>query len=218
MRVMARIYLVRHGETEWNREQRSQGCSNDIPLSREGLLQAEAVGRRLSGEKIDMVFSSTLLRAYQTAEIIAKHHNLKVSKCSEFIEINFGEWEGLRLLDIKENYNEAYEVWRKTPHLAEIPGAERIDQLKARSMKKLYELINSNIDKNILVVSHGISIKVIITAIMDMDLGSIHRIRQDNTAVNIFDYEAGIFDLVGLNDIGHLREISDMSKGSFEMK
>jgi phosphoserine phosphatase len=215
---MSRIYLIRHGETEWNKDQRSQGCSNDIPLSELGLLQAEAVGKRLSCEKIDMVFSSTLLRAHQTAEIIAKHHNIPVTKCSEFIEINFGKWEGLRLSDIKENYNDAYNVWRKTPHLADIPGAESIAKLKDRSMNKLYELIEANPNKNILIVSHGISIKVIITAIMDMDFSNMHRIRQDNTAINIFDYEDNVFDLVGLNDICHLRDISDMRNGSFEMK
>lgn len=215
---LSRIYLVRHGETEWNRQQRSQGCSNDIPLSEDGLKQAEAVAEKLKDEKIDMVFSSTLSRAFQTAEKIASKHNLEVEKCSEFIEINFGLWEGMRFPEIKEQYYDVYNVWRDTPHLAVIPGAESISELKARSMKKLLNIIKSNPDKNILVVSHGISIKVIVTAILGMDLGHIHRIRQDNTAVNVFEYNNDIFDVVTLNDICHLKGIVDMNKGSFEMK
>lgn len=215
---MSRIYLVRHGETEWNKLQRSQGCGNDISLSEEGFKQARAVAERLGEEKIDLVFSSTLLRAYQTAEEIAKLHNLKVEKCSEFMEINFGEWEGMLFPDIKEKFSEAYEVWRTTPHLAVIPGAENVAELRDRSMKKLLALIKENPDKNIVVVSHGISIKVLITAIMNIDLGHLHRVRQDNTAINIFEYENNVFDLVTLNDICHLRGIVDMNNGSFEMK
>jgi phosphoserine phosphatase len=217
---MSRIYLVRHGETEWNREQRSQGCSNDIPLSEAGLLQAEAVAKRIMDEKIDMVFSSTLNRAYQTAEKIATYHKLKVEKCSEFIELNCGTWEGRCFPELKEQYSEIYTVWRSTPHLAEIPGGESIAKLKERTMKKLLSLINANPDKNILVVSHGITIKVLVTVILNMDLGCIHRIRQDNTAINIFEYDINnkSFDIITLNDIGHLRGIADMKIGSFEMK
>lgn len=215
---MSRIYLVRHGETEWNKEQRSQGCSNDIPLSEDGRRQVEAVANRLRDEKIDMVFSSTLLRAYETAEKIASFHNLEVQKCSEFLEINFGSWEGMRFPEIKEQYGDIYNIWRTSPHLAEIPGAESISALRDRSMNKLLELICANPNKNILIVSHGISIKVIVTAILDIGLENIHRIRQDNTAINIFDYEDNIFNIVGLNDICHLRGIVDMKNGSFEMK
>jgi broad specificity phosphatase PhoE len=210
---MGRIYLVRHGETEWNRAQRSQGCSNDIPLSKEGLLQAEAVARKLSGEKIDLIFSSTLQRAYQTAEKIAGYHGLEV-------EINFGKWEGMCFPEIKEQYADAYKVWRSTPHLAEIPGAESITNLKDRTMKKLLSLIEANPDKNILVVSHGITIKVLVTVILNMDLGHIHRIRQDNTAINVFEYDLQnkVFDIITLNDICHLKGIKDVGNGSFEMK
>lgn len=215
---MSRIYLVRHGETEWNKEQRSQGCSNDIPLSREGLIQAEALANRLKEENIEIVFSSTLQRAYQTAERIASSHNLEVNKCKEFIEIGFGSWEGMRVPDIQEQYKETFEVWRNTPQLASIPGAESLETLKKRSMGKLYDLIDANPNKNILVVSHGISIKVIITAILNMDLAHIHRIRQDNTALNVFEYNNGVFDIVTLNDICHLKGIIDMNTGSFEMK
>lgn len=218
MIFLGRIYLVRHGETEWNRVQRSQGSSNDIPLSEDGIKQAQAVSERLRSEKIDMVFSSTLLRAYTTAVEIAKYHNTEVIKCNEFTEINFGEWEGMCFPEIKEKYNSIYNTWRSTPHLAEIPGAESIVALRERSMNKLLEIIKESPDKNILVVSHGISIKVIVTAIMDMNIGDIHRIRQDNTAINIFDYENNVFDCIVLNDICHLRGIMDMRNGSFEMK
>lgn len=205
---MSKIYLLRHGETEWNREQRAQGCSNDIPLSEVGLKQAEAVAKRLENEKIDLFFSSPLKRAYQTARIIAELHKADVSIHKEFLEINFGSWEGLNFQEIGELYPEIIKIWRAAPHLAEIPNAESFVSLKERSMRKLNELLKENEGKNIAIISHGITCKVIISALMGIDLGNLHKIRQDNTALNIFEYRNNNFYTLQLNDTCHLKEIS----------
>lgn len=204
---MSKIYLVRHGETLWNKEQRSQGCSNDIPLSEEGLLQAKAIAKRLKKEKIDLFYSSDLIRAYKTASIISREHNAAVQKCSEFREINLGDWEGLRFDEIREKYNDIYNVWRKTPHLALIPNAERVSDIIIRAIGKLNKIIEENEDKNILIVSHGITIKVMLSAILGMELSNMHKIRQDNTALNIIEYNGESFDILLMNDTCHLKEI-----------
>lgn len=203
---MSRIYIVRHGETEWNKMQRSQGCSNDIPLSEEGIKQAKAIAKRLKNEKIDLFFSSNLKRAYETARIISKEHNKDVIRCDEFREINLGCWEGLCFDEIKEKYNDIYLIWHNTPHLAQIPNAERIADIRERTIKKLNEIINTYRDKNILIVSHGITIKVMIAAVMGIDMSNVHKIRQDNTALNILEYNGSGFGILLLNDICHLKE------------
>lgn len=215
---MGKIYLVRHGETEWNKEQRSQGCSNDIPLSIEGIIQARALGLRLKNEQFDFIYSSILQRANQTAEEIALYHGIKVNKLQDFMEINFGIWEGMRVPEIKKSYGDIFECWRKTPENAIVPGAERLQDVKIRCMDKLYELLYQNPKSNILIVSHGISIKVMIASILGISLNEIHRIRQDNTALNIFDYNEGIMDIITINDIGHLKGSDSRNLGSFEMK
>ncbi|MCX7885131.1 MAG: histidine phosphatase family protein [Caloramator sp.] len=204
---MSKIYLVRHGETSWNKEQRSQGCSNDIPLSKEGERQAEAIAKRLKKEKIDLFYSSDLVRAYKTASIISREHNGVVNKCSEFREINLGDWEGLRFDEIKEKYNDIYNVWRKTPHLAIIPNAEKISDIIVRAIGKLNKIVKENEDKNILIVSHGITIKVMLSALLGMELSNLHKIRQDNTALNIIEYNGESFDILLINDTCHLKEI-----------
>lgn len=201
---MSKIYLVRHGETEWNREGRSQGCSNDIPLSEIGMLQADAIGNRLKDESIDLFFSSILTRAYQTAKAIAVHHKKEVRMEKEFVEISFGDWEGLKIDEIKEKYIDVYKIWRDTPHIAKVPGAESLLEIRERSMPKLLEILNSNRDKNILVVSHGITIKVLIASMMGIDLANLHKIRQDNTALNIFEYDGNNFYTHLINDTCHL--------------
>lgn len=204
---MSRIYLIRHGETEWNKEGRSQGCSNDIPLSEVGIMQADAIGKRLKNENIDLFFSSSLTRAYQTAKAIAVHHDKEVIVHKEFMEISFGEWEGLKIDEIKEKYVDVYKIWRDTPHIAKVPGAESILEIRERSMTKLMEIINSNKDKNILIVSHGITIKVLIASMMGIDLANLHKIRQDNTALNIFEYKNNNFYTHLINDSCHLDNI-----------
>lgn len=210
---MSKIYLIRHGETEWNREGRSQGCSNDIPLSEVGLKQAEAIGKRLKSESIDLFFSSSLTRAFQTASEIARHHNKEVLIQKEFVEISFGEWEGLRFDEIKEKYIDIYKVWRDTPHIAKVPGAESLLEIRERSMNKLMEILKSNSSRNILIVSHGITIKVLIASIMGIDLANLHKIRQDNTALNIFEYKDNNFHTCLINDTCHLKNIDWYTDG-----
>jgi broad specificity phosphatase PhoE len=204
---MSKIYLIRHGETEWNKEGRSQGCSNDIPLSEVGIKQADAIADRLKHENIDLFFSSSLRRAYQTAKAIAFYHNNEVITHKEFMEISFGAWEGLKFDEIKEKYIDVYKIWRDTPHIAKVPGAESILEIRERSMTKLMEILNAEKDKNILVVSHGITIKVLIASIMGIDLANLHKIRQDNTALNIFEYKNNNFYTVLVNDTCHISNI-----------
>lgn len=204
---MSRIYIVRHGETEWNKMQRAQGCSNDIPLSEEGRVQAMAVAKRLKDEKIDLFFSSDLKRAYETALIIAKEHNGQVQKCKEFREINLGDWEGLNFNVIQEKYNDIFNVWKKTPHLALIPNAERVSDIIIRAVGKLDKILLNNKDKNILIVSHGITIKVMLASLLGMELSNMHKIRQDNTALNILEYDGENYDILLINDTCHLKEI-----------
>lgn len=202
---MGKIYLIRHGETKWNREQRSQGY-NDIELSDVGRLQAHALVKRLKNEDIDMVFSSSLKRAYETASLIAKDKGINVVKYKEFMEVGMGKWEGLTWNEIKERYPDVSSLWRQSPHLAKIPDAESLIKVRERSMGKLMEIINENTDKNILIASHGITIKTMICAIMGIDISNIHKIKQDNTAVNIFKYDKNGFEILLLNDAHHLNK------------
>lgn len=201
---MSKIYLLRHGETIWNREQRTQGKSNDIELAEEGRRQAESIAKRLKNDDIDLFFSSNLKRAFETASIIATEHNKEVIPYEELGEINFGCFEGLKYSEIKEKHKEVFSIWHENPGIARIPGGETLMELKERVLTKLHQLLNENHGKNILIVSHGITIKVIIAALMGIDLGNIHKIRQDNTGLNIFEYKEGKFTLHLLNDTCHL--------------
>jgi broad specificity phosphatase PhoE len=92
---MTRLYLIRHGETEWNRENRTQGCSKDQPLSEKGLAQAKAVAERFRNNPIDVIYSSDLIRAYCTAKEISNIIGSPIKRTEILREMNFGCCEGV---------------------------------------------------------------------------------------------------------------------------
>src|SRR6266545_5850147 len=103
---MTTILLVRHGETDWNAERRVQGHS-DTPLNETGRAQAVALADALEGKEIDAVYSSDLLRAHETARIVAKRRGLEVTAIRDLRERNFGTWEGLTDEEIFDRFPHA---------------------------------------------------------------------------------------------------------------
>lgn len=200
---MARLFLVRHGETLWNKEKRAQGVQ-DIALTKEGKIQGMCLAEKLKNENIDFIYSSDLSRAYKTAKILGGQINKPVHIISDIREMNFGKWEGLTMADIKLKYQNVYNIWRNTPHIAQIPGAETLIQVQERVMRGVYNIINKHPNKNIVLVSHGVAIKAIIFGLLDLDLSNYTKIRQDNTAINIIDIKQDHNVLVQLNDTCHL--------------
>src|SRR5262245_46586520 len=108
---MLKLYLVRHGETDWNADGRIQGHS-DIELNPRGLEQARRLALRIPEEgQFDAIYASPLKRAYRTAELAASALNLKVNSDSRLLERSLGVLEGLTLSDIKDKYPEIHRAW-----------------------------------------------------------------------------------------------------------
>jgi alpha-ribazole phosphatase len=151
-----KLLLIRHGQTDWNIARRFQGQSN-VPLNEVGRKQATALADRLSGQQIDIIYSSDLERAAETANI-----TLQMSVCKPDLhldrrlrEINFGDWEGLSYNEIKEKYPEALlarenDVYKNAP-----PNGETLEQLCTRVQSMLDELYAKHKDQTVLLVAHG---------------------------------------------------------------
>lgn len=199
-----RVYLIRHGETAWNAEMRFQGHAN-IKLSERGRNQARALGERLRKENFGGIYASDLERAYETATIIARYHNLEVRKEPGFREMNFGVWEGLTFKQIHAQHAGLAARWWKNPLETRVPGGESLGDLVERSMAALFEICNMHKDQKILIVTHGGVVKSIISTVLGMDLNEYWRLKQDNLALNIIyfpQWEKGILEL--FNDCSHL--------------
>ncbi|AEV68461.1 histidine phosphatase family protein [Acetivibrio clariflavus] len=203
---MSKIYLVRHGETDWNKEDRCQGCT-DTDLNSEGIRQAELVAERLMREEIHVIYCSNLRRAYRTAQIIADKFGLNVIKSEALNEISFGDWEGLTFEEIRKRKDYDYNAWRLSPHTAVFPGEGSLDNVYNRVMKYVDEIILRNSGKNILIVSHGGVIKLIILGLLGIELEAYNKFYIANTSVSIVHIDKDKRYLKTLNDTCHVGSV-----------
>lgn len=201
---MSKLYLVRHGETDWNRENRCQGCI-DIELNNYGIEQAKASAEYLSNEKIDIVFSSNLKRAYKSAEYIAEKLNLSVIENSALNEINFGEWEGLTFEEMRHRTDYDYNMWKTQPNKAVIPGEGTLEAISERAMSFVNKIIDENSGKNILVVSHGAILKVIILSLLNISFEAYNKFYITNSSVSVLTLDKERNYINVLNDTCHLK-------------
>ena len=144
---MTTILLARHGETDWNAERRVQGHS-DTALNDRGREQARTLAGELAGERIDAVYSSDLLRAHETARIVAEQRGLGVTAIRDLRERHFGTWEGLTDEEIFVRYPQVLEgaTWG---------DAETQDEMAERVVGALLRIAETHPGQHVLVVSHG---------------------------------------------------------------
>jgi len=154
------LYLVRHGETSLNRQFKYIGRT-DVDLTKKGVRQAEALSQRLRLSTIKAVYSSDLLRARRTAEAIASAHNLEIEPVDGLREIDFGAWEGLTYYEIEAKDHENFHAWLDDPEHSSIPDGEHRRDFKNRVLSSVYKIIDEEKDGNVVIVSHGGPIKVI---------------------------------------------------------
>ncbi len=151
--VQSRWYIIRHGETDWNKDHRFQGRT-DSPLNDAGIEQAKQAAEKLKGKRIDLVITSPLSRAKQTAEIIAKECGAKLVIENDIRERDFGEWEGLKHDEIKEKYSvESYN--RRLDPSFEIPGGESWEKIITRVWNAFQKHHADYRHKNVVIVGHG---------------------------------------------------------------
>jgi broad specificity phosphatase PhoE len=205
---MTSVYLVRHGQTAWNKEEIFRGRT-DIPLNENGLRQAELVGEYLKGSNIHVVYSSPLARARETARRVAQVFNLKVLPLEGINDMSFGQWEGLPLKEVQTHDRDLFQQWRKEPHLVRLPGGESLDEVRIRAMAALEDVIRSNTGKNLVLVSHRVVIKVILCGILGIDNSHFWQIGQDAAAINLIKFKEGTYVLSLLNETCHLRPLKE---------
>lgn len=166
---MTRLFIVRHGQTEWNREGRLQGWK-DAPLTEKGVKQAMALRERLKEEEIDFAYASPLGRTLRTVDIILKGRDVKTIEDERIKEINMGVWEGTKSDEIKERFPQVYSDFWERPHLYEPISGESFHELKGRIVPFLKEVLEKHQGENVLIVSHGGASKMILSRFEGRDL------------------------------------------------
>lgn len=155
--MTARLWLVRHGQTDWNLAGRFQGHADSM-LNDRGLEQARALALRLSGQPLAALYSSDLARARQTAVQVAEDVGLTLRLDPRLREVHHGAWDGLLRQEIEARYPDHWRERRKAPHLFRPPGGETVLELASRVHAALDDIATAHAGGEVLVVSHGVAL------------------------------------------------------------
>ena len=197
-----RLYLVRHGETDWNLQDRIQGRT-DNPLNPTGRKQAEAVSSFLANEPLELITSSSLMRAGETADAIACLHPaaVRLAGLPEFQEMCFGDIEGQTLTEIRATYKATVAAWRSGDNARKWPGqgGESPNDVAERGLDGLRRIgmlpssaanaieATARTERHILVAAHGRFNKILLAALRG-DVSMASDLQQGNTAINVIDF------------------------------
>jgi probable phosphoglycerate mutase len=191
-----RLLLVRHGETDWNRQTRFQG-QIDVPLNDNGRSQAQRAADFLQPIQLDSAFSSPMLRPKETAEIILQHKpDLALQLRDGLREISHGLWEGKLESEIEQEFSQQLQQWREAPETVQMPEGENLQQVWERAIADWTEIVNQMAQATSslhtgLVVAHDATNKVILCHILGVGPEQFWRFRQGNGAVTVIDYPHG---------------------------
>ncbi len=193
-----RVYLIRHGETEWNRALRLQGQS-DIPLNDIGIELAEITADAIKDIRFDRIYSSPLIRAVKTAEIIRGDRALDIITDDRLSEICFGEGEGLRIPPRDgDSTNPIYKFEFDTEHYIPPAGGETFDEIYERTAdfwdKELLPLEGRY--ENVLIAGHGGMNRAILNRLMNVPLKDFWKIKLDNCAISIIEVTDGMSEVI----------------------
>ncbi len=204
--LLKTLYLLRHGETEWNDQWRLQG-QKDTPLSPKGILQAEKAAKILKNLGIDFIYCSDLNRAAKTSEIIAQEFKgqVQVYRTEKLREISFGDWEGKKYEEFSREEKEYYQRWLQDPVNCFIPGGESLEDVKKRVMEFIASVLKKK-EKNILLVSHGGPIKIMISQVLSMNLSHLSCLAVSPASLSLIQYYENQSYLVLFNDVCHLAD------------
>lgn len=180
------LYLVRHGETDWNAQRRIQG-DTDIPLNDRGREQAANAAELLARREWDAVVSSPLSRAYETASIIAQRLGLPDPSTDDRLkERNYGEAEGLNIA----------EVDRRFPPGTDPAGRESPESVASRAMAALVDIAEAHPDEAVVVVAHGGLIRQVLNAVEP----GVQRPMITNCSIQSFSHTDGTLELIAFDD------------------
>lgn len=206
-----RIYLVRHGVTEWNRMFRYQGAT-DVPLSPEGEDQADRVGMRLSQLNVERIISSPLQRSMATARRIADRVGVKhIDSWDDLREVNFGDWEGLTIREIIARFGEdVFDSWRRAQTNVTATNGEDAGGVYDRAGRAAQALSGLS-EKITVVVSHGAIFRTLMLHFIDIPKSNVFwKMRMDNCSISAVEFDSkGRRSVRFFNDTVHLHTEHD---------
>ena len=205
--MKTRFIIIRHGESQANLSNIFAGHI-DTPLTDLGRRQGKCTAEFLKNEKIDVVYSSDLSRAYETAMFTAEKHGLPVIKHKGLREIYAGLWEGNGYSVIREKYAEQYNIWITNIGLTHCDGGESVEDVGNRVYSAMTEIAESNIGKTVCIGCHALALRAFVAKVLNIAPKDIHTKLPwvNNASVTYIDYEDGVFSVVKYGEDTHLEK------------
>lgn len=199
------FYLIRHGESEGNREGLFRG-RKDFSLTPLGVRQAKSLAQALSSVEFDLIVSSPLKRAYETAKIVAQGRPVRIME--EFNNINLSVWEGKKKDFIKSHYPEEWRIWITKPEELRLEGAETLFEVQKRAIKGIEKLKNEYRQGGVIcIVTHRAVLKPMVAGLLNIPKPYFWRLHFDTASYSILEFERERgYTLMKLNITHHLPE------------
>ncbi|MBQ8868130.1 MAG: histidine phosphatase family protein [Oscillospiraceae bacterium] len=205
---MVRFVIVRHGFSEGNREKRFSG-QMDVPLDAAGKKQAQSVAKYVCDNfKIDAIYSSDLIRAYDTAKPCAEALGLEINTCKELREVDVGAFTGVLIEEVKVRFKEAFENYRQNPGIAQFPDGESYGDMLKRALSAIEKIAAENDGKTVLIATHGGVVRVLRAHWLGIsleDIGAVPHV--PNASVTVAEYFDA--DHVNLTQIGYTDHLEE---------
>ena len=199
-----RLYLVRHGETEWNKLGKFQG-SADVDLNERGISQAKESGLASKSWGHSAIYTSPLVRTYRVAEEIRKATGAPVTVRDGLMELRLGDLEGVTGPEMRAGWPEVYDAWRDNPEQVRMPGGESLAQLQQRAWQVILDIERDHQgEEAVVVVSHNFAIRSVVCALLGVPLANFHRMSLSLAALCTFESDERGRRLVTYNGTGHL--------------
>lgn len=177
------IYLVRHGQTSWNRDGRLQGLS-DIPLNWAGIRQSRRLAEWHRKTRVKRIVSSPLLRARRTAQILGERDGTARLTDDRLREIDHGPWTGLRLEAIEDQFPDDFATWNSFPEKLRISTGESLFAVYRRCAGVLVDLLREDLEEDVVIVSHGVVHALLLCAAMGAELSRVREYSPHNAAMS----------------------------------
>ncbi len=202
-----RVFLIRHGVTEWHREKKVLG-QRDVGLNAEGIAQAQALAQALAPIPIGEVISSPMLRAVQTAEIVAGHHKIDIARDPRLADFRVGKWEGMAYADVAASPE--YQAFVADPLSQRIPGGEDLTQIRDRAISAIEQAIeDAPAGESVAVISHAGIVRVILTHYLGSNPANYHRLRVAPGSMSVLSFadDRELPRILAMNWRGALEEV-----------
>lgn len=208
---MKYFYIIRHGETEFNKSKKLQGRGIDASLNEKGKEQAKAIAEALINKPITKIITSSLKRTKESAAPLIDAIQPEVEGYSDLDEMSFGDFEGSSFYEVQEYLKYLQKEWSLGNTDIVVPGGESPNEVYERAANRLIKIAENSPDNHIAVFIHGRLIRILLAGILGLGLQHMQDIKHENGAINILKWESGVFSSVSLNETSHLKHLKDIA-------